>query len=512
MAKRRISMRRLKEVLRLTYEQGLNRREVARSCGMGVGTINDYLKAFKAAGLGWPLPEGLSELELSERLKPERRETTKPGRGFPDMDYLHGQLRRKNVTLKLLWEEYRAESPEGYGYSQFCEYYNRWKHRIDPVMRQTYEPGDKLFVDWGGQTVPVHERETGEVSEASIFVAVLGASNYTWVEAFGSQKLAHWISGHVHAYEFFGGIPRITTPDNPKTAVIKACRYEPRLNRSYEEMAEHYRTVIIPTRPGKPRDKAKVETGVQIAQRWILARLRDHKFFSMAALNDTLRVLLDELNKRPFQQLGGCRLELYEREERRQLTPLPDQPYELATWAKAKVNIDYHVTVDKHHYSVPYRYVQRSVDVRRTEEIVEIYCEGHRIAAHPRSWRSGRFSTLDKHRPKSHQAHLDWTPSRLIDWAGTLGSCCATAVEQILDEKRHPEQGYRSCLGIIRLARGFGNQRLEAACRRALHYQTCSYQSIKSILESGLDQQELEDPTDRILPDHVNVRGQDYYN
>jgi transposase len=511
MAKTKVSMRKLKEVLRLTYQQGLTRRQVASSCGLGVGTINDYLKAFTAAGLSWPLPENMSDSELAERLRGGETGAGRPRREFPDMDVLHQELRRKNVTLKLLWSEYRREVPEGYGYSQFCAYYNRWKSRIDPVMRQSYGPGEKMFVDWGGQTVAIHDRETGEVNEASIFVAVLGASNYTWVEAFETQRLAHWINGHVHAYEFFGGVPRLTIPDNPKTAVIKACRYEPILHRSYEEMAEHYGTVILPTRPGKPRDKAKVETAVQIAQRWIIARLRDHKFFSLVVLNDTIRRLLDDFNTQAFQKLEGSRRSQYDEQERDKLIPLPQEAYRLASWSKAKVNIDYHVTVDKHHYSVPYRYVQKEVEVRRTESTVEVYCAGQRIAAHMRSWQPGRYTTSAKHRPKSHQAHLEWTPSRLIDWAGTLGSCCGAVVEKILTEKPHPEQGYRSCLGILRLSKGFGHQRLEAACRRALHHQTCSYQSIQSILENGLETQELDEPPERIVPSHRNLRGQNYY-
>jgi len=511
MAKRKVSMRKLKEVLRLTYQQGLTRREVASSCGLGVGTINDYLKAFTAAGLPWPLPEDMSDSELAHQLRGGETQPGRPRREFPDIDMLHQQLRRKHVTRKLLWQEYRREHPDGYGYSQFCAYYNQWKGRIDPVMRQSYEPGEKMFVDWGGGTIAIHDRETGEVSEASIFVAVLGASNYTWVEAFESQRLAHWINGHVHAYEYFGGAARMTIPDNPKTAVIKACRYEPKLHRSYQEMAEHYRTAILPTRPGKPRDKAKVETAVQIAQRWILGRLRDHTFFSLVAVNDTIRMMLVELNAQPFQKLEGCRRDVYEQQERDKLIALPQEPYRLASWSKAKVNIDYHVTVDRHHYSVPYRYVQREVEVRRTESTVEVYCEAQRIAAHVRSWQPGRYTTTAKHRPKSHQAHLDWTPSRLIDWAGKLGVCCAAVVEEILKNKPHPEQGYRSCLGILRLGKGFGHQRLEAACRRALHHQSCSYQSVKSILENGLETQELDDPPERTVPIHRNIRGEKYY-
>lgn len=512
MAKRKVSMRKLNDVLRLTYTEGLPQRAVADSCGLSVGAINGYIQAFRESDLAWPLPLDLSEEDLWKKLNLPAKEEKPPSRPYPDLDYLHKELRRKGVTLKLLWQEYRREYPEGYGYSQFCSIYGRYRKRLDPVMRQHHEPGRKMFVDWAGQKVDIHDRFTGEVHQASIFVAALGASNYTYVEAFGNEKLPSWICAHTHAYEFFEGVPKITTPDNPKTGVIRASRYEALLNRTYEDMAEHYNTVIIPARPGKPRDKAKVETAVLIAERWILARLRNHKFFSLAALNDMIVKLLREFNTQPFQQMDGCRKDLYEQEEKAVLRPLPQQSYKLASFLKAKVNIDYHITVKKHHYSVPYKYIHREVTVRLTESTIEIFCDGKRIAAHIRSWKPGQFTTLGEHRPKAHRKHLEWTPSRMISWAeNSVGTCCAQVVEQILKGRPHPEQGFRSCMGIIRLAKALSPQRVEQACRRALHYQTCSYQSIKSILENGLDRQEPEETVCLSSPDHENIRGRSYY-
>src|SRR5207302_9913330 len=333
----------------------------------------------------------------------------------------------------------------------------------------------------------------------------------TFVEAFPDQQLASWITGHCHAYQFYGGVARITVPDNPKTAVIHACRYEPVLHRVYQEMAEHFGTVILPARAARPKDKAKVEVGVQIAQRQILAALRDQSFFSVGALNQAIRPLLNRLNDQPFQKLEGSRNSWFEAQEKAQLLPLPATAFELATWTMAKVNIDYHVVVDKHYYSVPYGLIHQPVDARLTDLTVEIFHQGKRVAAHPRSRLPGKFTTLEEHRPKAHQRHLQWTPSRIVQWAAQTGPCCARVVEEILASRPHPEQGFRSCLGIIRLGKGAGQSRLEAACRRALHFKTCSYSSIKSILEKHLEHLPLEQELPLASPAHENVRGGPYY-
>lgn len=505
-------MRQIQEVLRLKYQNQLSVREIARSCGLAVSTVGDYVKRAESAAVTWPLPEGTTEEGLIAQLFGNGPESpVSQEQPLPDWLYIHQELRRKGVTLQLLWEEYRQSHPkEGCSYSRFCELYQAWAGTLDPILRQVHLPGQKMFVDWAGQTVPIYN-EDGSVSAAHLFVAVLGFSNKTFAEAFANEQLVSWIGAHCRAYAFFRGVAKVTVPDNPKTAVIKACRYEPVLHRTYQDMAIHYGTVIIPARPKKPRDKSKVETGVQIAERHILAALRDRRFFSLGQLNEAIAPLIVKLNDKPFQKLEGTRNSWFEKEES-QLLPLPAAPFELATWSFAKVNIDYHVVVDNHYYSVPYTLIHEQVDVRLTDKTVELFKAGKRIAAHARSYRAGLFTTLEEHRPKSHQKHLQWTPGRMIDWAKSIGPECAKVVEKILNDRPHPEMGFRSCLGIIRLGKAVGNARLEAACRRALHFGACSYTSINSILQKQLEAQPLEQELPLPSPTHENLRGGPYYN
>jgi transposase len=426
---------------------------------------------------------------------------------------LRGKRRHKGVTRQLLWEEYRAAHPDGYGYTQFCEYYKRFESGLEPTLRQAYQAGEKLFVDWAGETIAVVDPVSGSVRQLPAFVAALGASNYTYVEAFEDTRLPSWIQAHIHSWEFFGGVTAITVPDNPKTAVTTACRYEPVLHRTYQELAEHYGTVILPARAGEARDKAKVEEAVQNAERRILAVLRHQTFFSLGEANAAIRQALADLNRRPFQKLPGCRLDLFRELDQPALRPLPAQRYELAQWRVAKANIDYHVQVDWHCYSVPYRLANQAVEVRLSERMVEVFHGGRRVAVHARRHQRGGYTTDSAHRPKSHQQHLEWTPSRLVDWSSReVGPPCGQAVARLLERKPHPEQGYRACLGIMRLRRRYGAQRLESACRRALLLDACSYQSIKSILATATDRQPLPAPetaAQKIL--HENLRGQDYY-
>jgi transposase len=512
MARPNKSMRQIKEILRLKFEHQLSIREIARSCAVPASTVGDYLKRAELAGLSWPLPEEWTEEQILERLLGVPDPSPEVPLALPDWAHLHEELRRPSVTLRLLWQEYRQTHPDGYGYSRFCELYERWAGTLDPVLRQVHLPGEKMFVDWAGQTIPIYTSTDGTVASASLFVAVLGASNKTFVEAFPNQKLASWISAHAHAYAFFGGVSKITVPDNAKTAVIKACRYEPLLHASYQEMAQHYGTVIIPARPRRPKDKSKVEAAVLIAQRQILAALRDQKFFHLEALNSALRAKVVELNAQPFQKLSGSRDSWFQAQEKSALLPLPSQPYVLALWEKAKVNIDYHAAVAKHYYSAPHGFIHQELDVRLTETTVELFDQGKRVAAHVRSFAPGQFTTLEEHRPKSHQKYLQWTPSRMIHWAGQIGPACAQLVEHILKSRPHPEMGFRSVLGIMRLGKGVGEARLEAACRRALHFGACSYRSIQSILDHQLDQQPLEPELPLQSPNHDNVRGKDYYH
>ena len=518
MAKKLLSMRHINEILRLKHEKNLSVREIARSCGLPASTVGDYLKRAQAACLDWPLPQPLTEQELLARLmgsdgsvdeaKPPRQRP----RQLPDWAKIHQELRRKGVTLQLLWQEYRQDHPEGYGRSQFCHLYRRWASKVDPVLRQHHQPGDKLFVDWAGQKVPIHRSQQGCVEQASLFIAVLGASNKTYAAAFPNEQTPSWINGHVGAFRFFGGVTRALVPDNPKTAVIRPCRYEPGLNRSYQEMADHYGVVILPARPRKPRDKAKAETGVQIAEREILAVLRDQRFFNLGELNRAIAPLLTQLNERPFQKLPGSRNSWFEAHEKDHLQPLPRIPFEAATWSRPTVNIDYHVVVDKHYYSAPYQFIHQQLDARLTGTTVELFHGGKRVAAHRRSNQVGRYTTDDEHRPESHKKHLEWTPSRILQWATTIGPRCAQLIKQIIESRPHPEQGYRSALGIIRLGKGVGNDRLEAACERALHFGACSYRSVQSILKHNLEASPLEPQCQTNNPEHGNVRGPGYYS
>jgi transposase len=512
MAKPTLTMRQIKEILRLKYQHQLSIREIARSCGLAVSTVADYIRRANAAGIGWPLAEELSEPALLEKLigggVEPKAEIPRP---MPDWKLLHEELRRKGVTLQLLWKEYRQVQPQGYGYSRFCELYQRWAGTLDPVMRQVHLPGEKMFVDWAGQTVPIHDATLGTVWEAHVFVSVLGASNLTYLEGFPNEQLPAWIAGHCNAYQFYEGVTQILVPDNLKTGVIKPCRYEPVLHRSYQEMAEHHGTVIIPARIKKPRDKSKVEAGVLIVERQILAALRDQRFFSVAELNQALVRLCTQLNEQPFQKLEGSRRSWFEAQERSHLLPLPSTPFQLGTWSWAKVNIDYHAVVEKHFYSVPHQLIHQRLDVRLSESSVEFFMHAKRVAAHPRSYLPGLSTTLEEHRPKSHQKHLEWSPSRIIQWAQTIGPSCAAVVEQIIASRPHPEQGYRSCLGIIRLGKG-AEVRLESACRRALHFGTCSFLSIQSILKNHLESQPLEMELPLKNLQHDNLRGGPYYS
>jgi len=505
-------MRKIKEILRLKHELGLGLRQIARSQGLSHSTVSDYLARAEAAGITWPLPEDLDEAAVEARLFPGHGEEPRRRRPEPDWAWVHRELRRKGVTLQLLWLEYKQEHPDGYQYSRFCDLYHRWRQTLDIPLRQVHRAGEKVFVDWAGQTVPVVDPATGEVREAYVFVGALGASNYTYAEASFSQDLRAWILAHCRMFEFFGGVPRIVVPDNPKTAVTQACRYEPGLNRSYEEMAAHYGAVVLPARPKKPRDKAKVETAVQMVERWVLAPLRHRTFFSLAELNRAIREGIEALNDRPFQKLAGSRRTLFEALDRPALLPLPARRYEHAEWKRATVNIDHHVEVDHNYYSVPHRLVRREVEVRLTATTVEVLHRGQRVASHVRSYGRGQYLTDERHRPAAHQRHLEWTPSRLIRWAEAVGPETARLVRTLLETRPHPEQGYRSCLGIIRLGRRFGSARLEAACGRALLLGALSYRSVRSILEKGLDRLPLEAPGQPPAPiRHPNLRGARYY-
>jgi transposase len=500
----------------LHYELKLGQRQIARSVQISQSTVHDYLARFAATGLSWPLPAEVGEAELQAVLFPAEpaTEIVSGQRAMPDFAHVHQELQQhKHTTLQLLWEEYRAGHPQGYGYSRFCYHYQQWKQQRDLVMRQEHHPGEKLFVDWAGARLPLYDRETGAMEEVPLFIAVLGTSNYTYAEATRSQELQPWIGAHVRAFEFFGGCPKLVVPDNTKTGVTRACRYDPDLNPTYQEMALHYGVGVVPARPYKPRDKAKVEVGVQIAQRWIVAALRHRKFFSLQELNLAIRELLEKLNQRPFQKRPGSRHSLFLELDGPALRPLPQQRFDLAAWSQATVNIDYHIQFDHSFYSVPYILTRKTVEVRATPTTVEIFYQGERVASHARAHKPYTAVTHPEHRPRSHQAHLQWPPSRMVQWAASVGPHTAEVVNQILAAYPHPEMGYRSCLGIIRLGEKYSASRLEAAAQRALSSGAVRYKSLESMLRHGLDQQPLAvpSPEERTTTSHNNIRGAEYF-
>jgi transposase len=511
MAQERLTMRKIAEVLRLK-ECGLSNRAIARSCSISHSTVAEYVQRAQQAGLHWPLPADMGEDTLYELLFPRMPSPDSRVVPCPDWSLVHTELRKKSVTLRLLWVEYREAHPEGYGYSQFCALYRKWAKCLKPSMRLFHKGGEKVFVDYAGQTAPVVDPHTGEVHPAQIFVGVLGASNYTYAEAQDSQELFNWISAHVRMFAFLGGAPEIVVPDNLKVGVKHPCRYEPDLNPTYHDLAQHYGTAVIPARVRKPKDKAKVEVGVQVVERWILARLRNHTFFSLADLNRAIRELLDELNSRPMKHLERSRRELFAELDQPALKPLPEQPYEFATWKKAKVNIDYHVEFEKHYYSAPYKLMQKAVYIRVTQSTVEIFFNNKRVASHCRVKAPGRHTTVAEHMPPAHQKYLEWSPERLVGWAQKTGPHTAQLVQVLLDSRQHPQQAYRSCLGVLRLGSRYGEERLEAACRRALPAGIHSYKGVKNILDAKLDQVEVDQPSTIVPDSHENIRGQAYYH
>ena len=505
-------MRKIREVLRLRYEVGLSARQVAASVQIARSSVGEYERRLTAAGLSWPLPEGLSDTDLERRLFPPLLMMPADTRPVPDWPGIHEELRKPGVTLMLLWEEYRAAHPQGFAYSWFCEHYRTWAGRLDRVMRQTHRAGEKLFVDYAGQTVEVIDPHTGEVCTAQIFIAVLGASNYTYAEATWTQTLPDWTGAHVRAFQFFGGVSEVVVPDNLRSGVSRACRYEPDLNPSYAELAEHYGVAVVPARVRRPRDKAKAEGGVLLVERWILAALRHRTFFTLKELNAAIATLLERLNNRPFKKLPGTRRIAFEQIDQPALQPLPATPYVFATWKKVRVHIDYHVEVDGHYYSVPYALVKQPLDARLTDNTLECFHKGQRVASHVRSHRKGRHTTVTEHMPKAHREYAEWTPQRLVRWAEKTGPATAGVITQVL-ARPHPQQGFRSCLGIMRLGERFGQDRLEAACRRALLLGACRYKSLESILKRGLDRQPLPKQQELALPEaHDHLRGPGYYH
>lgn len=511
----RVAMRVVREVLRLTFA-GVSKREVARRTGLASSTVRATIARFQSLGLIWPLPETITDSDLEAKIY--KSAGKKPGHRRiiePDWASLHREMKRKHVTLSILWDEYIEAHPEGYRYSRFCELYRSWEGKISVTMRQAHLGGDKLFVDYAGDTASVViDRLTGEIRKAQIFIAVLGASSFTYAEATWTQSLADWIGAHARAFEAIGGVTRLLVPDNTKTAIIKACLYEPQVNRTYTEMAAHYGTGVLPARPRRPRDKAKVEVGVLIMERWILGRLRNRRFHSLGELNEAIRGLLVRLNdERPIRRLGVTRRQRLEELDRPALKPLPADPYVFAEWRARRVGIDYHVDVDKHYYSVPHRFARAEVEVRLTSRSVEVFARGERIAVHLRSSGNGKHTTVQEHMPASHRRYANWTLDRIRTDAAAIGPATAALCELILEHRPHPEQGFRACLGIVRLVKPFGTARVEAAATRALDIGAMTYGSVRSILDNNLDRHSAgQRGPDGVTILHPNIRGPRYYH
>jgi len=505
-------MRQIREVLRLHLQAGLSYAETGRALKMAKSTVGAVVLMARAAGVDWATAQRLDDAELERRLY--RPPVPRCSRQLePNYAWIHQELKRPGVTLQLLWEEYARGNRLAYKYTSFCIKYRAWVVSLARSMRQTHVAGEKLFVDYAGQTVPIFDAATGEITPAQIFVAVLGASNYTYACATARQTMDDWLGAVMQAFEFIGGVPLLLVPDQTRALIARPDPYEPQTGRTVEEFATHYGVAVLPARPGRPRDKPKVEAAVLLVERWILARLRNRRFFSLAELNAAIEQLLVELNARSFKKLPGCRRSAFESIDRPALRPLPAARFELARWKRARVNIDYHVEFDGHYYSVPHRLVRTEVELRITSTTLEVIAGNRRLASHVLSSRRGHHTTLPEHMPASHRAHHEWTPQRLIAWGERIGAATAAVVRWQMDNRPHPEQGYRACLGLQRLAREFTAPRLEAACARALSIAAPTYRSVASILKSGLDRQPLAAAEPRsALPLHDNVRGPDYYH
>jgi len=507
----RLPMRKIRDVLRLSAA-GMSKRKIAASLGVSATAAGECIRRARCAGLAWPLPEELSDEALERRLFPPLRVALKNRRPQPHWAAVHRELRRPGVTLQLLWEEHRGVYPDGYGYSHFCELYRTWEARLSPTMRQNHVAGERMFVDYAGATLAVIDPSTGAARTAQLFVAVLGASNYTYAEATWTQGLSDWIGSHTRAFAFICGVPAMVVSDNLRAGITKACFYEPAVNRTYAEMAAHYNTAIVPARPYRARDKAKVEVAVQVATRFIIAKLRNQQFFSLSALNAAIAELVAQINNRVSRHLGASRRALFEEIERSALKPLPAEPYVFAEWKQCRVGLDYHVEIDKHYYSVPHQLLREKVWARITARTIEVFHRGKRIAAHVRASANRKHTTVREHMPSSHRRYADWTPERLRRQADAIGRNTSALVEIILREHAHPEQGFRACVGIVRLAKTWGRERLEAACCRALEIGARSYSSVNSILKNNLDRRRPAMPADGPAIAHDNIRGPTYFH
>ncbi|MBC7495632.1 MAG: IS21 family transposase [Sphingomonadaceae bacterium] len=515
-------MRRVREILRYRFGDGLGHKAIFHRVGAAPSTVRETLRRVAAAELSWPLGEDVSDTVLEAALYRAARIKTGHRRcAEPDWPAVHRELKRKHVTLQIVWDEYIAEHPGGYRYSRFCDLYRGWAAKLPVTMRQSHAGGDKLFVDDAGDKLGVViDRLTGEFRDAHIFVAVLGGSSLSYAQATWTETLPDWIDCHVQALAAFGGAPALFVPDNAKVAVIRACLYDPQVNRSYAEMAAYYDGAVLPTRPRRPRDKGKVEACVLIVERWLFGRLRHRVFYSLAELNAAIAELMADLNDcRIMRAYSQTRRQMFEAIDKPALKALPLEPYVFAEWRSRRAGLDYHVEIERHYYSVPYRFAREAVEAveaRITVRTIELFHKGERVAAHMRGSGNGRHTTIPEHMPSSHRRFADWTIERITRETEAIGPFAALLCEKILADRPHPEQGFRACLGIVRLVKTFGQARVEAACNRALDIGARTYGSVKSILDNGLDRVVATGPaTNRASDwsiDHPNIGGPRYYH
>jgi len=510
-AKRELSMRQLRHLLRL-HHGGVSAREMGRLLGVARSTIQDNLKRAAAAGLAWPLADDVTDEVLEQRLFGGAGAPTGQRRRVePDWAALARELKRPGVTMMILWEEYREINQDAYGYSRFCDLLRGFERRLSPVMRQHHVAGEKAFVDYSGKRIGIVDPETGEIHEAEIFVGVLGASNLTYAEATWTQQLPDWTGAHVRMFRFFNGAPKLLVPDNLKSGVNKASFYDPEINRTYGAMAAHYSVGILPARPHKPRDKAKVEAGVRFAQSYILGRLRAQTFFSLAECNEAIKLVMQRMNERAMRHLGVSRRELFEKIEREALNGLPTEDWEFAEWRRARVNLDYHIDVHDFLYSVPHALIRAEVEVRVTERIVEVFHRGQRVAVHQRRYMGRKHGTDPDHMPSSHRHYAEWTPDRFRRWAAKIGPNTEGLITAVLASRPHPEQGFRTCLGILRSYRGLDAARVEAVSARAIELGVLNCKGVALLLARKFDASGA-DSRPITLFDHANLRGPGYYN
>jgi transposase len=503
-------MKKIQEVIRLRLDRMASVRQIADACSIGRSTVSEYVSRIDAAGLSWPSAGNLSEEELRAALFKDKNPDLGSARGVPDWQVVRSELSRKGVTLKLVWQEYLDRNPGGYSYSRYARLYRKWLGTTDVRMLQNHKAGEKLFVDWAGQTLEIVDPSTGELWKAHVFVAALGASQYIFAKVYENEQLSNWLAAHADAFEFYEALPEIVVPDNLKAGVEKACRYEPVLNPSYADLAQFYGIAVLPARVRKPRDKAKVENAVQQVERWVLAPLREQRFLSLREANVAIGARLKELNEKIMKGPNLSRRELFELEDLPAMRPLAGARYGYAEWKKAKVAPDYHIEVEGRLYSVPFSLVGTQVDVRVAVGTVEVFSEGKRVAAHMRSLRRRGFTTDDAHMPEHHKRQAKWSPERIVRWAGTIGPQTAAFAQTLLTGKPHPEYGFRICMGVMGLEKRFGQERLELACAKALALGATGYQNVKSILERNLEAAE-EQPCLPSLPSHDNIRGGNYY-